>query len=106
MSISDKPRFEKATPLSHHQLAIAVTPTATLAKAKWANNVFDNWRRWKSRAAGELIPPLDNLHDKLHETVAQFVREARKQDGTRYPANTLHELVTSLQKHLEIQDWG
>ena len=36
-------------------------------------------------------------HD-VNELLCQFIAEVRKDGGERYPAKTLHELVSSLQK--------
>ena len=40
-------------------------------------------------------------HD-VNELLCQFI-EVRKDGGERYPAKTLHELVSSLQKYFEMK---
>ena len=39
----------------------------------------------------------------VNELLCQFITEVRKDGGERYPAKTLHELVSSLQKHFEMK---
>ena len=39
-------------------------------------------------------------HD-VNELLCQFIAEVRKDGGERYPAKTLHDLVSSLQKYLK-----
>lgn len=38
----------------------------------------------------------------LNEVLSQFIAEVRKDRGERYPGKTLHELISSLQKYLEL----
>ena len=40
---------------------------------------------------------------ELDDVLSTFIQQARKSNGDRYPGKTLYELVTSLQKHLEIK---
>ena len=48
--------------------------------------------------------PLENmLADELNELISYFVFEVKKQDGREYPANSLHSLVSSLQRYLKTQ---
>ena len=39
----------------------------------------------------------------VNELLCQFIAEVRKDGGERYAANTLHELVSSLQKYFEMK---
>ena len=41
-------------------------------------------------------------HD-VNELLCQFIAEVRKHGGERYPAKTLHELVSNLQKYFEMK---
>lgn len=48
--------------------------------------------------------PLENMSaDELNESISYFVFEVKKQDGTEYPANSLHSLVSSSQRYLKTQ---
>ena len=77
----------------------AVVPKATRQKADWAYKVFEQWRIWKS--ASEAIPPLlEMCAQELDNNLSTFVREARKEDGSRYPGKTLFELIASIQKYI------
>jgi hypothetical protein len=40
--------------------------------------------------------------DEMNYSLSRFVCEVRKQDGTEYPGLTTYQLVTSLQKYLEL----
>ena len=47
---------------------------------------------------------LDIRQDEdLSDVLSQFIAEVRKEGGERYPAKTLHEIVSSLQKYLEMK---
>ena len=70
--------------------------------------MYKDWREWKlgtvdSDSSLE-IPELLKMKDEsdLNEALSLFIKEARKQDGDRYPGKTLCELVTSIQKYLEL----
>ena len=56
-----------------------------------------------SQAVGDLLMVHTELtgvpdHD-VNELLCQFIAEVRKDGGERYPAKTLHELVSSLKKY-------
>ncbi len=54
-----------------------------------------------------LIPIVGKLEDmspnELIYAVCRFILEVRKKSGENFPAETVQELVTSLQTHLEVQ---
>jgi hypothetical protein len=41
--------------------------------------------------------------EDLNEVLSQFIVEERKDQGIRYPPKTLHELMSSLQKYIELK---
>lgn len=83
----------------------------------WAFRLFQNWKTWRNSiynpakagtsAIGDvLISETDVLNitdQELDDVLSQFVAEVRKETGERYPGKTLHEIVSSLQKYLEIK---
>ena len=85
-------------------------PLATRYKDGWAVKTFETWRltREKMAVSDQKIrcfkTPLENISaDELNESISYFVFEVKKQDGREYPANSLHSLVSSLQRYLKTQ---
>ena len=71
------------------------TPKNTKDKAAWAYRVYQDWAKWKAEDESLTFPSLMQMTDlDLDTHLARFVREARKQNGDRYPGKTLHELIT------------
>ena len=47
---------------------------------------------------------LDTMPEEdFNEVLSQFIGEVRKQDGTRCPGKTLHELISRSQKYFELK---
>ena len=90
--------------MTQQDLAVAVIPKTTQKKANWAHKIFQEWRVWKRRTTGTCIPDVNISTDEnvIQETLSCFIREVRKGSGERYPGKTLLEIITSLQKYLEI----
>ena len=85
-------------------------PLATRYKDGWAVKTFKTWRltREKMAVSDKKIrcfkTPLENMSaEELNESISYFVFEVKKQDGREYPANSLHSLVSSLQRYLKTQ---
>ena len=86
-----KERFTPHKPMSKEELAKAVIPIATQKKAAWATNTYEEWREFKRRVSGEYFPPLQDIaKEQIQDVLSAFIREARKQDGSKYPPSTLH----------------
>jgi hypothetical protein len=90
-------------------------PEKTQRKADWAYNVFVQWARWKVLKCKETPAPYEaaliqheedllgmSQHD-MDSVLANFLHQVRKTDGSRYPGKTLHEIVTSIQKKMELK---
>ena len=106
--------FRFAEPLSEAELASKIklaVPKATLYKNAWAVKVFETWREERiSRASfNKKIPCLekkaleDMLDEELGKYLAMFIAEVRKKDGTEYPPQSLHGIISSLQNHMRLQ---
>lgn len=69
----------------------------TRKNTKWAYNVFSAWRK----ARGEFIPDIIHMDATALELwLTRFVMEARKQDGSEYPAKSLYYIVCGLLRYL------
>ena len=84
-------------------------PKSTKYKDKWAVALFENWREQRnmkvrsiedSRVDGrqsglEVIESSIEMmsDDELNRTLASFICEIRKTDGSKYPPNTLYGII-------------
>ena len=69
----------------------------TRKNTKWACNVVSAWRK----ACGEFIPDIIHMDATALELwLTRFVMEARKQDGSEYPAKSLYYIVCGLLRYL------
>ena len=73
--------------------------------------MFENWRQQRNEKVSNTggITDVNILHnslevmsdEELNHSLALFVCEIRKANGSKYPANTLHGMVPSIQHHLK-----
>lgn len=70
-------------------------PNNTTKNTNWAVNVWKSWSSNRGSHAGIDCPPHHFLCSKeiLNFWLSRFVLEARRQDGTHYPPETLYGLV-------------
>ena len=112
----DKNRFQKGVKKDLIALSEESIPVNTRQKAKWAYRLYEKWAQWRKDAydprvdlstVGDLLmihTELAGVHNHdVNELLCQFIAEVRKDGGERYPAKTLHELVSSLQKYFEMK---
>ena len=98
------------------ELFVQSVPKSTKEKAVWAFRLYERWAlsgkgvynpgKETSIVGGILLvySDLDTMPEEdLNEVLSQFIEEVRKQDGTRYPGKTLHELISSSQKYFELK---
>ncbi len=85
--------------------------TSTKRKCAWAVRLFNEWKAWHiSQAVNQATLETSTIwlwlvemtKDELCFSFTRFAVEATKCNGDPYPAETLHELVTSLQLHLSV----
>ena len=92
-------------------------PKSTKYKDKWAVALFENWREQRnmkvrsikdSRVDGrqsglEVIESSIEMmsDDELNRTLASFICEIRKTDGSKYPPNTLYGIIAAIQHFLK-----
>ena len=72
-------------------------PLKTKHTTKWAYSVWSSW--CKARCVNPAINTMSLSTMDAHLT--RFIMEARKQDGTEYPPNTLYQLICGLQRYLK-----
>ena len=98
------------------ELFVQSVPKSTKEKALWAFRLYERWALWgeglynpgkETSIVGGILLVYSDLHtmpeEDLNEVLSQFIEEVRKQDGTRYPGKTLHELISSSQKYFELK---
>ena len=105
-----KKRF--ANPVSEEQVssyAKGVINDNTHKSTKWAVNAFTAWVRERNKTASYSEQcPKDLLSNKptteeLNLWLCRFVLEARKGDGTQYPAKSLYQILCGLYRHAKGQ---
>ena len=103
-----------ANPISEveiqHKIGNAV-PKSTKYKEKWTVNLFENWRQQRNERFGNTggIIDVNIVHkslkvmsdEELYRSLALFVCEVRKANGSKYPPNTLHGMLASIQHYLK-----
>ena len=103
-----------ANPISEVEIQAKIddaVPKSTKYKEKWAVNLFENWRQQRNEKVSNTggITDVNILHnslevmsdEELNRSLALFVCEVRKANGSKYPPNTLHGMVASIQHYLK-----
>jgi hypothetical protein len=96
-------------PLDLPQLIRSAIPQKTKEKAQWAYRVFCTWTAWyQENNSDEICTVLQNKLSEMSDleldlVLSAFIQQARNQQGTPYPGKTLYEIITSIQKHLELE---
>ena len=79
----------------------------TKSKMKWVVNLYSEWRKSRIGLVGcapqILNANLDTFVFSKYDlcySMARFIREVRKLDGSEYPLNTVRDLVLMIQMHL------
>ena len=89
-------------PLTEQDLINMAVPPSTKRKASWANGIFDEWRMWKAKDHITIPPILEMGDTERNEILSNFIQEVRKESGEPYPAKSLMEIISSLQKYLQL----
>lgn len=78
-------------------------PANTVRSTEWALHVFQDWADQHNKHCKEECPRY--LSDKPYSPeevcncLQHFVAEARRRDGTPYPAKTLYQILCGLLRH-------
>ena len=112
----ETPRFKTTLVKPLCELIHQSVPPKTKEKSMWAYRAYTAWADW-SMSGSSTSSTQQEYHGiigtkKLLEmsdpevdiVLAAFVQQARNQKGERYPPKTLYELITSLQKHMELNN--
>ena len=76
-------------------------PKRTQQDTTYCMNVYEMWRKSREQHCNTAIPPLHTMTaTNISYHLTRFIVEARKKNGTEYPANTLHHLITGIMRHL------
>ena len=98
-----KPRRCFAAPKSESDIAKtknSAIPTKTREDTKYC---ITNGTSRASTVLPHTISPINDLSgEELAHHLCNFIFEVRKQDGSEFPPNTLHHLVSGIQRHLPI----
>lgn len=90
-------------------------PHATRQKAKWAMSIFSSWAKWTSENNGMMTQGNNGItellktelwhltNEQLDKVLSCFVQQVRNRKGDLYPPKTLYEIITSIQKFMEMQ---
>lgn len=82
-------------------------PQQTQRNTSWAVNVFRAWTKARSQCAGAVEHfPADLLEtqypvDVTDRTLAAFIIEVRKADGTYYPGASLKNILAALHRKMK-----
>lgn len=68
----------------------------TVNRNRWAVSVFDRWRRSKAYDCSRDVHNLDD--SELSKCLSVFIHEVRREDGIKYPPNSLVSLIAGLQQ--------
>ena len=79
-------------------LNTSTIPKGTIARNKWAINIFNEWKLWRKLALPENIE--DWEENDLIEWLPKFLHEIRKRDGSLYPNNSIYSIIAGLQYHI------
>lgn len=106
-----EPELSEQIAITHEERLVVSKsiPKNTIYKDTWAVNLFEKWRQERKRKPGSCVKleeisekTLENMTEgELNETLALFICEVRKTDGTKYPYNSLHGIVAAIQHFLK-----
>lgn len=83
------------------------TPRGTVTRNKWAISLYEKWQKQRIVTKGDdenfNLPSKEELKNAekcvINYWFAKFIYEVRRQDGNRYPRNTLVSMVAGLNAH-------
>ena len=62
---------------------------------------MEDWCEYRLKCHGDVIPLLSDLKSKeLSENLKCFIFQIRKNDGSEFPPDTLHHIVSGIQRYL------
>ena len=87
-------------------------PDNTAKNTEWATTVFSAWLESRNRRTGESTPTdyldrsfaTEESKVDLAHVLSLFVVEAKKKDGTSYPAKTVYHLLSGILRYMREKD--
>ena len=74
-------------------------PQKTVADTKYCVGLWNQWRSHRATTYGDSIASLETISPKdLAHHMTNFVFEIRKRDGSEFPPQTVHHIVSGLQR--------
>ena len=94
-----------APPKSEDDIAKAkrnAIPNKTHEDTRYCISIWNDWCKHCSVDLGEAISPIEDLSiDELANLLRRFIFEVRKQDGSEFPPNSLHHIVSGIQRYIQ-----
>ena len=84
-----------------HKAKLRAIPATTTKDTKYCVGIWNEWCSHRLLNYGDAIAPLEeqNLSDLAHN-LSSFIFEVRKKDGSEFPPDTLHHIVSGIQRFL------
>ena len=77
------------------------TPATTLKDTKYCVTIWNEWCSHRLTNYGDAIPPLEELDpSELASKLSSFIFEVRKKDGSEFLPDTIHHIVSGIQRFL------
>ena len=96
-------RFVPVTEEGINEILNNPVPKATISKQKWTLGIFHQWSNdYNSRVEEDRkTKPIHEMSNaELSTALRYFLSEVRKENGNRYPPQTLKGIVAMIQHHL------
>lgn len=99
LSVEPCPATRFAAPMTEGELNVVINgriPQNTKHVTNWGMSVWTEWCEERN-----IKTPIEHMPDKdIDNNMAHFVQEARRKDCKEYPASSLHNIVTGIQRFL------
>eukprot|EP00117_Sycon_ciliatum_P039595 scpid53369/ scgid0178/ len=79
---------------------VAAESKNTVRNTRWGVNGFETWRAAAENQDRKIPSLYQATKAELDYHLPKFINEARRRDGAPYPANTLYQVMCSIQREL------
>ena len=101
MQNTKRPRLDIPSTSIHAIVAASAIPSKTHEDTKYCINIWNDWCKHRSARFGETISPIEELPTgQLANHLCRFIYEIRKQDSSEFPPNSLHHIVSGIQRFI------
>ena len=102
--VTSPPKRKFASPMTVSEIEKAkqsAVPKSTRADTDYCFRIWNEWRENRVFNYGDSIPSLQNIpEEEVGPNLSSFIFEVRKQNGSEFPPDTLHHIVSGLQRYL------